>query len=289
MARPVLNDINTTAGLLAIGYIPNKAPVASLNAAGLESLIQTKGFKAIHVLSAPLPDRHSFGAPPNPSTQGAYAGRMYYDSRPLQIVPSSIKLEERLQVQGIYDVYSIIINVAGQYSDTRRGQSDQVYIKHNDLIIPDFGVTVLAEQLFEYNATGTQRLNFSVVGVQYLADGDFVYEQDTDFIVKDGNIVWLPSGVKPKVNGDQGAVLTCVYYTSPIFCVQALPHTLRIIPSNSSGSGAQPREATYAPQLIIAKNLTAANINPFDGNLLNEKQSPNLPGYQSGSTTGGSF
>jgi len=276
-------------GLLPIGPLPNAAAVAAFNTTATESLVNSKGFPFTHYFSAPSADRNAFGAPPAPNTQGAYSGRIYYDSRPLLSVPQNIKLEERLQVQGIYDVYSVVLNVSGHYTDNRPGDN-QVYLKHNDLLVPDISMTVIAEQLFEYNPTGPQRLNFNVVGVQYLADSNIIYEDATDFTVCNGEIVWLDGGTKPKFSNGQGAVLTCVYYTTPIFCVMALPHALRVLPANSAGSGALPRTPTYFPQLVIAKNLTAANINPFDGNLLNPNQPPNLPGYpRGGNTTGGSF
>jgi len=289
LARPNLNSINSTTGLVPVQYLLSQAPTAAFNEAGVANLIATKGFSGYHYMSAPNPDRNAFGAPPNPNTQASYSGRIYFDVRPLTIIPTQIKLEERLQVQGIYDVYSLVLNVSGQYTDTRPNSDNQVYLKHNDLIVPDFGITILAEQLLEYNPTGPQRLNFNTVGVQYLADNIYIYEQDTDFIVQNGMICWLDSGTKPKFADGKGAVLSCVYYTNPIFAVQALPHALRILPSNSAGSGALPREAVYAPQLVIVKNLTSANINPFDGSLLNAKQAPNLPAYPTGgNVTGGS-
>ena len=290
MARPILTFTNTVPGLLPLGALPPKAAVAAFNSTASNSLIETKGMPFIHYMSAPLPDRNSFGAPPNPNTQGAYTGRIYYDSRPLVCVPTNIHLEQRLQVQGLYGDHSAVLNPNGEYSDSRPGSDNNVYIRHNDLLVPDFGMTIPAEQLIEYNPTGPQRLNFNVVGVQYLADSELIYEENTDFAIVDGMIVWLATGSKPAFNNGQGAVLTCIYFTVPIFCVVDIPHALRVLPANPEGSGAIPRKTTYFPQLIIAKNLTSANINPFNNNLLNAKQAPNLATYASGgNTTGGSF
>lgn len=284
MARPRISDTNTTPGLVSLGSFPSKAPVSVFNGQALDNLIKTKGFEAFHFKSAPSPDRYQMDAPVDPSTQAAYQGRIYYDVRPLKNVPQNFQINDRLNVQGIYGVHSVIFNVSGTYEDDR--EETIVQIKVNDLIMFNETITVPSEQLFEYNPTGPNRLWFKVLGVDYLADNEIIYEEHTDFSIIDGEIYWLPGGTKPHFANGKGAVLTCVYYSNPVYVVTSLPHGVRIIPSNAAGNAAFPREAFYAPQLVVASKLTYMQPN----NILDWKSLPPLPEYPaSRNTTGGSF
>lgn len=283
MTRPPIDDKNSKPGLVGIGPIPSRAPVAAFNIAGIEDLLQTKAFEAYHYRHAPNPDRASLHAPVDPNTQSAHRGVRYYSVRPLGVVPTSFKLEERLQVQGVWGMGTVIFNVTGQYNDDAPEKT--VYIRERDLIVLNPTITMMTQQLFEFNPTGPQRLNYRVKGVDYLADDTNIYQEGRDFSLVNGEIVWTETGYKPRFVNGQGAVLTCVYYMTPIYIVQNLPHSLRIIPSNSTGHGALPREAVYAPQLVIAKPSTIME----EQNLLGLYDLPPFPDYRaSQNTTGGS-
>ena len=184
--------------------------------------------------------------------------------------------------QGIWGAGTVLFNVTGSYID---GSPDNiVHIRQRDLIVLNHTITTLTEQTFQYNPTGPQRLNYKVRGVDRLFDRDRVYEEGRDFIVENGKIVWKKT--KNTRYPQQGAVLSCVYYVTPIFIVQSLPHWLRIIPSNATGHAAQPRNAVYAPQLVVARMSTMAE----EENLENWTDLPPFPDYpDSANTTGGSI
>lgn len=284
MSRPTIKDRNNSTGLIGLGSMPSQAPVASFNIAGIENLLETKGFLAYHYKSVPNPDREKLNSPVMPDTQATFQGRLYFDVRPIRIVPTNIKLEERLQAAGIYGYGSAVMNVSGQYYDER--QPDQVQIGHNDIIVLNPTITSPAEQLFEYNPTGPQTLNYKIQGVDVLLDSEREYEEGYDYSLVDGEIFWLEGGQKPKMVGGKPAVLSIRYYVTPMFVVVDLPHNLRIIPSNEYGHGALPRDAVYAPQLVVAKALTSMQVN----NILDWKALPPLPEHRaSKNTTGGSF
>jgi hypothetical protein len=284
MTKPTINDRNSNAGLIGLGPIPSTAPVASFNANQIESLIKTKGFIGFHYMSAPNPNRESLSSPPDPMTQASFQGLLYYDVRPIYLVPQSIKLEERLQVAGIYGVDTILLNISGQYYDNRPNRT--VHVAHNDLIVMNPTITDKAKQLFEYNPNGPNQLTLKVKGVEFLADENIEYEDGTDFAVVDGEIHWLKGGKKPSFVNGKPAVLTCVYYATPMYAIMSLPHNLRILPSNDIGHGGLPRDAVYAPQLVVAKELTSMQVQ----NILDWKTLPPLPNYaDSMNTTGGSF
>lgn len=281
MSRPPLKDRNFKEGLIGLGPIPGQAPVASFNLDGIENLLETKCFEAIHYASALLPDQETLAGPVDPNTQGAQRGVFYYQARKLGIVPTQFKLEDRLTVQGLWGVGSALFNVTGNFLD---GEKDKAYVKNHDLIVlPD--VTVPVPEKVEYNPTGPLKLNYLVRGVDYLADTKQVYREDVDFGIRDGKIFWIQNGRKPTFANGKGKILTVVYWATPIFIVQSLPHNLRLIPSNPQGHGAFPRDQVYAPQLLVVKPST----------ILEEKDLMDwtaLPGYNdypsSQNTTGGS-
>lgn len=280
MERPPLKDTNNTTGLIPLGSIPGLAPVASFNEAQIESLIQTKGFDAFHYPSAPLPNRQTMEGAPNPNQTETNLGRRYFDVRKIKLVPYSMPMEQKIQIMGVYGMGSIFMNIAGHYSDRDK---ETVYCRTGDIIELNPTITSEVDQLIEYNPSGINTLNFKAKSVKYLASETKIYTADEDFTLVDGNIVWLHGGKRPSFYNGQGEVLTCVYWISPIFVVKDVPHHLRILPSNSFGNGGFPRDATYAPQLIIASQLFSREKNLLDVH--------SLPGYteypDSANTTGG--
>jgi hypothetical protein len=110
--------------------------------------------------------------------------------------------------------------------------------------------------------------------------------EDADFVIVNGQIQWVDGGRKPVFANGKGAILTVVYYATPIYIVQNLPHSLRLIPSNDQGHGAFPRDQVYAPQLLILKPSTILE----EKDLLDWKELPGYPDYAATkNTTGGSL
>lgn len=292
MARPPIKDKNVNSGLLGLGPLPGQSPVGSFNVDQIENLLQTKGFVAYHLRSCPSPDRNTIAGSVNPNTNAAHRGHIYYEARPLRVIPQRFSLDDRLNVQGIWGVGTAIMNITGKYIDEAPEDKKPVYVRQHDLIVIP-SETIQTDQLFEYNPTGPQRLHHRVLSVDILMDRKNIYEQDVDFIVKDGEIVWMPTGKKPDYSPNSKTVLSCVYYTMPIYIVQQMPHSLRIIPSNEIGHGALPRNAVYAPQQIIVRQSTIVDEAMKENgiySLLDWKALPNLPEWRdSDNTTGGSL
>lgn len=291
--RPGINDINSTPGLVGLGPIPGLAPVAAFNASQIESLLVTKGISAIHYKHAPNPDKETVAGPVNPNTVEAKWGWRFFEARPLKVVPQNFALEHRLNVQGIWGLHTVLLNVSGYYTDTPPGEDKEtVFCRPHDIIMLDKtpsgeAVTVETDQIAEYNPTGPLQLNFRVESVRYLADRHVQYICDQDFHVDDGKIYWLNEGRRPHFKNGKGAILSVVYYTKPIFIVKNVPHAIRILPSNSIGHGGLPRKAEYAPQLVIGQQSW---IRADNQELLNFSDLPSYPAYRdSKNTTGGTF
>jgi len=263
MTRPPLGDSNSKSGLVSLGPIPSQAPVAAFNMTLHESLLETKGFKCIHYRHALNPTKQEINSPVlNPNTQAAsLRGFRYYDPRPLWQVPQQFKLEDKLTAIGIWAQGSVLMTVSGEYDDNLPEKN--VQIRNRDLLVMPSLTDIIAD-VFEYNPHGIQKLKHRVVGVDYLADTKRRYVQDRDFIIEDGGIKWI-DGLKPDFIAGQGSVLSCTYFYVPIFVVVDKPHSIRIIPANSTGHAALPRNAIYAPQQVVCRQSNLYDEeNPLD-------------------------
>ena len=288
MPRPDYNDVNDEQGLINLGSLPGSAPIAAFNPEMTESLLKTKGIAALHYKHAPNPDRETFAGGVNPNTNAAKNGWRYYSVRQLKLVAQQFKLEDRLNVQGVFGTGSVLLSVAGHYDD---GCKEHAFFRPFDVIVIQSAVdgspiTTMAEQMAEFNPTGPMKLNFRCEGVDYLADKNRRYCEEQDFIISDGKIVWLNGGQRPSFKDGKGDILSVVYWTKPVYIVQNVPHSIRITPGNEYGHASYPRKAHYAPQLIIAKQ---AQFRVDSEELLDFSGLPEYNNYSdSGNTTGGS-
>ena len=245
-SKTPIYDRNETPGLVPLGPIPGLAPVAAFNINQIENLLQTKGIEAYHYRSAFSADRESLIAGANVNTVSANQyGVIFYEIRKLKVVPYSMPFKDNLQMDGIYGMGSCVLNVAGQYSD---GAMEHVVITPRDLIVLNPTITTMHKQLIEFNPTGDNRLKYKVKSVEYLASSSQRFEEGIDFCVThEGVIHWLQTGNKPR----QKEILSVVFWFSPVYIVNNVPHSLRLLPSNDSGSGALPRDLKYAPQQVV--------------------------------------
>ena len=257
--RPQLTDNNSISGLIGLGNIPGSAPVIGFNPQLTESLLRTKGIRALHYKHAINPDRETIAGGVNVDTNAAKYGWRYYSVRELLAIPQQNSLQESLTVNGAFTMASILLNITGHYVD---GCQEHVFCRPHDLIVFDkANITTEVNQLIEYNPNGPLKLNFRCEAVDYIADNKKEYKENIDFIVCDGKIAWIPSGKKPEFKNGKGAILTIVYYIKPIYIVEHLPHSIRITPGNLQGSGAVPRDAYYAPQQVVCKESWTRNDN----------------------------
>jgi hypothetical protein len=279
--RPELHDTNSTEGFIAVGPLPSEAPVGAFNVSQIESLIETRGITCYHYRFALSPDRETLVGGENPNTVEAQRGGRYYSVRKLKVVPQQFKLTDTLTVNGIWDVNSVLLNVSGNYLD---GEREPAFIMPRDLIVLNPSLTIPTRQLIEFNPNGPLSLYYKVKGVEYLASRHQEFKLNIDFVVNQGKVLWLPGGQKPNFIDGKGDILSVVYYITPIYIVQMLPHSLRILPSNEEGEGGFPRHARYAPQLVVAQQSHLRE----ETNLLDFSALPEYPGYaDSPNVTGG--
>ena len=144
-----LVDINDTPGLMGLGPIPNQAPVAAFQIEQIENLINTKGITAYHYRFAFAPNRNAMIAGVNVNSETANKfGVLFHEVRELKLVPYSLPLRDQMQLDGVYNEGSCVVNVSGHYTD---GENERVYVTPRDLIVLNSTITVQHKQLAEYN------------------------------------------------------------------------------------------------------------------------------------------
>lgn len=287
MTRVPPDDVNNRQGLLNLGSIPSKAPVAAFNLSQVTNLIETKGMEGWHIRHSLLPDKQTDTGPIMPSSQtGSQRGLWYYGMRKIILVPYSFKFEERMQVQGMFGMGSAVFNISDKYDDDLPERT--VYVSPRDIIMLNPTITTPVREIFEYNPNGPQQLKYYIKGTDIVFDSDtrdYPYKEGIDFEIVGGMLNWTQNGRRPKFLNGQGQIVSIVYYASMVFVVENTPHHLRLLPSNEQGSAAFPRNIEYFPQLVVVKesqNVQETGLGFFDIS--------NLPEYQkSKNTTGGSI
>lgn len=244
-------DKNKRKGLIGLGSIPKKAPVAAFNMDQIHDLLRTKGFLAFHCRHALNPKRKSLQAGMDLSENGSERPFIYYDIRPILMVGQDFSVRDTLTAMGLYGTGTSMFNVAGEYLD---GSQERVFVRVNDVVILNPSMTELFEQNFEYKGEEETSLMYRCRAVDYmLTSRGTRLNEGLDFhVTTEGKIKWVESTDKPKL----GEVVSIVFYYQPIFVVRALPHNIRLLPSNSFGNGNMPRDIKYAPQLVLCDYST---------------------------------
>lgn len=254
--RPPLNDTNNNEGLADLGSLPSTSAVAAFNIDGINNLLETKGFVCYHYKHAYIPDKTSLDGQANVNIAGSNRGFIYYDPRPIYNVPQRFSIEDILTANAVFSQGSVLMNLSLNYIDKKEDPNASKlakFAKHDIIVFPD--ITDSARELAKYNPSQPLKLKYKIKAVDRVFDKNFIYECDRDFIINDdGLLIWIDGGKKPSKN----AILSIVYYYTPIYIVSNMLHSIRVIPSNSSGHAGLPRTQTYAPQQLtcIPSNLT---------------------------------
>lgn len=224
-----------------------------------ENLIRSKGFKAIHFRHALNPSRSTPDEGVNLDTMDM-TGLTFYDQREMYIAPQNINWQESYMVYGTYGKHTMVCNHTGRYTDD---PNVRVYFRPGDLVaFKDSGTTtVMMKELMATTVSGVMRPRFPVYSVDYLASANKRYEEGPDFTVVNGEIVWNPGADVPPfdVSRNQGAVLSCVYWTRPLFVVVDTPKLFRMSWANEYAEAYRESEATYFPGNVV---LSMAWLHP---------------------------
>jgi hypothetical protein len=225
-----------------------------------DSLLKSKGFRALHYKHALNPNRETVEEGVDLSTMTT-SGYVFYDPEEFWVVPQNIGWQDTYVIQGVHGTNSISLNHTGYYTNGER-----VYLRPGDIVVIQDDITVMVQQLVEFKNAPSQKLKMPIVSVDYLANGNGRrYEEGVDFTVSQGIINWLQSPLWDAKN-KRGEVLSCVYWTKPRFNVVATPKVFRMVWSNASGNDRLQAAATYLPGNCIV-NMSWLSPNELDENI----------------------
>lgn len=265
--KPNYIKLPTDQNQVPAGWFPlgSNTPAGAFSTDAVENLIKSKGFKVKHYRYALNPKRSSMEGGVDIKSDTSSKVFTYYDPRELFIDVQQLSWSDQYMQQGIYGNFQVTtLNHCAKYENNIDGSGGRVFLRANDILVAQNDLTVLTEQLIEYNGRQSLQLMFPVFEVDYLADSNNVrYYQNTDFAVCNGCIEWLSSGAKPTFNNGRGSVLSVVYWTKPYFQVIATPRAFRAVYANQFGDPNQPQELTYFPGSAVVKMLWSSRVD-FD-------------------------
>jgi len=237
-------DKNKTSGLVGLGPIPSKAPVASFNVDGVLSLLETKGMLAFHIPHALEYRRESIDGALDLEREGRSHQFVYYDVRPIMVVTQSFEINDSLTLMSLSQNGSVALHVNGQYIDKKRA-----ILRPNDLLVLNPEYTTMSAEVFEYKAKN-HKLRYWCNDVDYLCcKSKGRLDRYIDFEIVNGQIEF-------DTTVPDGEVMSIVYEHPMMFVIERAPHSVRLIQSNKTGHGADTRETLYAPQYCIGSLST---------------------------------
>lgn len=228
------------------------APAGIFSSGVHDNLIKTKGFRSTHWRHALNPNRKTVEAGVDLTDVADVGAMNMYDPKEFYIAIQNLGWQDQYVIQGIHGSMNIMsVNYTTYYENTE----ERVYLRKHDIVVVDSGHTVMVAQLFEYKPAGPQRLKFPILEVDYLSDGQKNrYEQNIDFIIKDGMIEWI-SAKRPfwDASKGRGDVLSINYWTRPYFSVVETPRIMREVFTNANGDASKVSNATYISGSAILK------------------------------------
>jgi len=245
------------------GFFPlgPNAPRGAFSTDAHENLIRGAGFKVKHYRYALNPNRTSIEGGVDVGADINRKSFNYYDPHDLFITTQELSWTDTYMQQGIYGNFQV---AAVLYRSTYEDVPNlRTFLRANDILALENDITVMTQQLVEYNGRIHTKLMFPVVEVDYLADANNRYYQGTDFTICNNMIEWLPEGLKPKFLNGKGQILSAVYWTKPYFQVVGTPRCFRALYTNPTGNANQPVNLTYFPGNAIVKMLWTTDID-FD-------------------------
>ena len=243
-------DKNNTKGIPQ-AIAPRSVGITAFNMETINRLLDSKGIVAFHIKHALNPQRQNLLV--GEDLKSNKMSFIYYEIRPIRVVPQSMTGETMLMQYSIDQLFeTIMLNVGGYYLDNTK-ENERVLVRPNDLFIFNPTITMGSQDLIEVKSGKEVKLKQYLFNVDYIVDQDQrVYTQNADFNIEDGKLIFN------EVLTDR--ILSVVYTHPLIYNVQTIPHYIRILQANEAGSGAQTREAKYAPQLMFCRHVTLDNF-----------------------------
>ena len=241
-------------------FMPNILPDPSIRGTSFNELLNNRGIRFIHKISAPCPNMNALNDN-NHDPECPFCDQsqiLYVEEREIWGVLSSNTLEKLYEIQGVWEVGTAVITFPTEYNDGV--QAD--FNVFDQLVCPDFQVRL--SDLKEYDGLGTTGLKYPIVkvwNITSVVNGALkVYTEGVDFNIVNGKISWV-SGNEPGYNDIEeiGEVLSITYVANPVYNVLQTLHELRVTQELIDGQ----KTARRLPQQVLVKRDFL--FNPNDG------------------------
>lgn len=140
--------------------------------------------------------------------------------------------DKTLRTQGEIDASTQMFTFRRGYEDCDCAVTVGVYDKLEYAEEPPY---IVQRQRIQYNSkTNIDRLQFPAIKIQILMDSEGIsYNEGSDYILTNGNIVWI--GNRPKVNPDtgRGGVYQVRYLYRPYWIVKSITKDIRVARQNN--------------------------------------------------------
>ena len=232
--------------------MPVFIPDPSLRGQSFDQLLQNRGVRFLHRLSAPCPNLrslHDNSHDPNCSVCDGN-GMMYYREKEIYGVFYSNSLEKNFEMQGIWEIGSAVVTLPTQYPDGT--QAD--FNTFDQLVIPDFTVRLWELKEYEPRPDRRQQMRYPIKSIDYIAavknNVTVPYEEGTHYNIVDDKIEWVASQ-EPDYDSinERGEVYVVVYFAHPVYNVLQHMRELRITQELANGSKVPVR----LPQQVLVK------------------------------------
>lgn len=238
-------------GLGSFGSLfPDILPDPSIKGKAFDQLLENRGIRFIHKMSAPCPNINVLDDnnhdPECPFCDNSQI--LYVQEKEIWGTLSGNSLEKMYEIQGVWEVGTAVITFPTQYPD---GEQADFNI-FDQLVCPDFQVRL--SDIKQYDGTGVTKCKYPIVravNITAVANGVLkTYVVDEDYTIVDGNIAWI-AGKEPSYNEieDIGEVLSVTYVANPVYNVQQALHELRVTQELIDGV----KTAIRLPQQILVK------------------------------------
>jgi hypothetical protein len=232
----------------------------SMDADAFDDALRSQGAQFIHWRSMGCPQgmvnkddttRHTHA-----DHSGCSNGYLYKCMGPITGLFTGNSSETQFQDPGAVDGSTVQVTFARDY-DNKPGKmayfsyADRFYLAEDSILYPHW-------EIMEYSVQGVDKLRFPATEVEHLIDSQMrEYHQGVDFMLRDGNIVWVPGrgpGMDPDADGQRGRVCSVWYLYRPYWYLERLGKTARIIQTEDADGV---RRATRMPvQATLVRETT---------------------------------
>ncbi len=229
--------------------LPLQIEDPSIRGASWDQLIQQRGIRFLHKISAPCPNikRVNDNNHDPDCTLCDRSGILFIQTKEIFGVFGSNTLQKIFETQGEWEIGTAVITFPAKYIDGL--EADFAY--NDQLECPDFQIRIADLKEYRPTSDNRQKLRYPIVKVQNITSVRsnvlFTFTEGTDFKITSGEIEWL---ITPAFNATTliGEVLSITYTANPVYNVLSVIHELRVTQEYDIATGT--KVARRLPQQI---------------------------------------